>query len=274
MKICKSCGCKLPDDVAFCTECGTKYIDESAQEKPAGFGNAGSEPPHSRPESRLDRIQSAKTAASETASKAAQSMNNLAGMIQTKKAEAANFDIALAEGEVIVKRYHATNVFFPPVAGYLTITNKRIIFRSGSSFSKIMMSCPIMSVGNIQVYSGWIFRLILFLIFMAGLYLVATGVETYSYWYYDANLGSLGVIGVLMMLIGGYFMLRRSIFLSISAFGGTPGIVVGKSNTLGASFYAISGTGGQDIDKIMNEIGAIVLDFQQMGDAAIEKWKQ
>lgn len=49
-------------------------------------------------------------------------------------------------------------------------------------------------------------------------------------------------------------------------------MVIGKPNIIGSALYAINGYGGKDIDLIMNELGALILDLQQMGDQALKKW--
>ena len=70
-----------------------------------------------------------------------------------------------------------------------------------------------------------------------------------------------------------YLGTRKAMFLSITSSSSGYGLAVGRSNTTGISHYALQGHSGPDTIKVMNEIGALILDLQQLGDLAISKWK-
>lgn len=78
----------------------------------------------------------------------------------------------LAENEQVVRSYQATRVrklIFPPTIGFLTVTNKRVLFHSaGKSLrgkSQVISQLPLEDVSGIQMSYGSAFNWILFLLF-------------------------------------------------------------------------------------------------------------
>jgi hypothetical protein len=68
------------------------------------------------------------------------------------------FKLILSEKETIVKTYHCTTLQKPAGEGYLTVTNKRVVFHghgeSGGGKSKLVSEVPIEQVSGINVYYG------------------------------------------------------------------------------------------------------------------------
>lgn len=273
MIMCKNCGAILPEDSRFCTECGTP-INESA----------GSESTQQipRPEKRIPvspRRDSSDTPdiprfSNDRPQQRGKAEEAAAGMVSgfkdaisemTKASDPIN--IRLAEGEVIVREYEAARqkFFLPSTNGTLIVTNKRVIFYSGAAGSRISSSVPIQSAGVITVFNGSVANPVFVVIALVGMFLFFTNLGRYGN-------GGMVFLGLVMTIVGIFLMNVPTMYLSIGSTNSSPGMVIGKPNIIGSALYAINGYGGKDIDLIMNELGALILDLQQMGDQALKKW--
>lgn len=83
------------------------------------------------------------------------------------------------ENEQVVRTYKCTNLkrwFIPPTIGYLTITNRRVVFHSsGKSLtgkSILINEMPLEDVAGLSVYEGLSFNLLFFLLFAVATYFV------------------------------------------------------------------------------------------------------
>lgn len=265
MKVCKNCNTSLEDDAVFCAECGTKVDEETVTlkdfAKEAGKG--------------LGEIADITSKVAKNVGKVAVEAGKVAGQSINKTAETAKMNyqaantnktnfVELAEGEVFVREYEVTKfslLFFIRYSGKLMITNKRIVFYSFAN-DKIMLSTPINKVGAINFITGFIFNS-KFIILSLILFIYSRSLDG----------GFMAFLMLILSLICLFSGIKKSFYLSIASESSSQGIVVGKPNTLGASMYTLDGVAGAEAEKAMSEIGAIVLDFQQMGDLAIEKWK-
>ena len=281
MKVCPNCGVMIEDNSLFCPECGTK-LTISEDTEPIEIINTNVEEPETPvedipkgPERKPGNLQetmsgitnSAKGFIDTFAESSGKAINNAKENYDRSVAAAAENHIVLADGEVVIKEYEATRVRFPRVTGKLIVTNKRIMFYSGSLKSKIMNSVPIESVGSISMFNGYTLNFIAILVTVVMLYLFFTLSNS-------RHTAQYAVLCLIFAVVSAVFAYRRAMFMSISAMNSSVGLMIGRSNTFGSSLYSVDGYAGKDADAIMNEIGAIVLDLKQTGDRAIDKWKR
>ena len=297
MIYCEKCGAPLDDDAIFCLKCGASVAQESGDafgdfdlENEFGYnpGQAGyadfgtNRSPNNYGDRTKEVANQLKDAAKKAAGVAADAVK--ANVEQRKIINSQAKKVNLAEDETVIRSYEVTRVFLLKTPGKLTVTNKRIIFSASNGSSKVFMSTPIDSVGSIQIFTGRSFNLIAFI--FAGIFFLLSAVSSAgaaalnSFNFYgstsEATAGA-GIAGGVFLLIAIAIIvisLRKSMYLSISAVNSSPGLVIGKNNTVGSAFYAIRGSAGIDANKVMSELSAMILDLQQFGDNAIEKWKK
>ena len=302
MKICKNCGSILEDDAAFCNECGAKYED-SEETKTEEAGKVNNEtiqsnetqiPVGNTDEPEVTFMDLAKEAgnsigkvAAATGKTVGEKALEIKQNYEKSAAESANSTVVLADGEIPVREYNVTKMFLFKVPGKLLVTNKRIIFYSGSLGSRVVASTPINTVNSIYIFDGrslnWIEIIIsIILLYISYRMFKETGFDSYysyysyySLWEFIATffVRNLRVILLLVGCLLMYLGTRKALFLSITSSGSGYGLSVGRGNTTGIAHYALNGYSGPDTIKVMNEIGAVVLDLQQLGDLAINKWK-
>ena len=243
MKKCKNCGANLEDDAAFCNECGAKVetsFKDLAKEAGASLGNV--------------------------AQTAGKTISNTAKNYEASMARAANCSVVMSEDEQVIRTYSVTKVFFPRVSGSLLITNKRVIFYAGSVGSKVVMSTPINSIGTVSMNYGTSNILLVILGLIVGVYSIVSFTSRYGS-------KAPAVVALLLAAILIYFGLRKALLLVISASESSPAIAIGRLS-FGKSHFSVDGVAGPDAEKAINEIGACILDLQQLGDGAISKWKE
>lgn len=260
MQFCNRCGAQLKDDAVFCLQCGaqvsqengddSEYMQDYQQQNQAdyyGYQNQRGNVTSDYGERTREAANQFKDAAKKAAGVAADAVK--ANVEQRKLANAQNRQnrkIMLAEGETIIRTYNITRGQTP---GKLSVTNKRLLFTAASGRSKAFMSTPIDTVGSIDIISG---RNMFMLIY--GILLLIT------------------IIGIIPGII--LITKSKSMFICISATNSSPGMVIGQAATGGKATNAIYGAPGPDASLVMSELGAMILDLQQFGDNAIEKWKR
>ena len=287
MKVCPNCGVLIEENSQFCPECGTKLtISENTEpieiinmhheeaeepevpEVPEETVPKGPERKGVNLSQTMSGItSSAKGLFDSFTESSGKAISNAKESYNRSVAEAAENHIVLADGEVVIREYEATKVRFPRAVGKLIVTNKRIMFYSGSLKSKIMSSVPIESAGSISMFNGYALNFIAIAVTLVMLYLFITLSQSRFTIPY-------AILCLLIAVVSVYFAYRRAMFLSIASVNSSTGLMIGRSNILGASIYSVDGYAGKDAEAIMNEIGAIVLDLKQNGDLAVEKWKQ
>ena len=282
MKVCKNCGTQLTDDALFCNSCGTK-VEEDTVTNDVESNNQESIGLYQQPQQPQEEQVNFRELASQAGSSIGALASGAAKTVGNKMNEARNNynqaaatasinTVALADGEVPIREYAVTRIksLFSKMSGRLLVTNKRLIFYAGSISDRIVLSTPVDTVGSINFISGRTVRL-LRLLLGAGASFV--GLQVID----ERSSGGFGVITGLLLIIAGVLLIwssiRKSMFLSISSNNSMPSMVIGKSNTVSSSSYVIDGESEVQADAFMNEIGALVLDLQHMGDAAIDKWK-
>ena len=257
MKKCVKCGTEMENEAVFCPECGAKNNELQTEDSKVTFADIAKEAGSSIG----TMAGNAGKVFSEKTGEAFKSYEN--ALAQSDKNT-----VVLADGEILIRSYNVTRVFFPKVGGYLMVTNKRVIFRAASIDSKVVFSMPINSVGTINTFMGrainWILLLVSIALVVAGVYCLSAGHIAFV-------LAGLAIFALGAFLF--YLATRKGVFLWIASTMAATGMIIGKGNTIGSSFYSIDGVAGTDASKMADELGAIVLDLQQMGDLAIEKWK-
>ncbi|TDE15205.1 hypothetical protein [Dyadobacter psychrotolerans] len=198
-------------------------------------------------------------------------------------------NITPSEGEQSVKSYQCTEFvsrfFGINSKGYLEVTNKRLLFQAlGQNirgWSVIHKEVSISEVSDIKIYKGSTFNLLLFI---AGILLdlfvstvVYRGVGSFT----SDGFGMFFAIGA--FAYGAYLVYiwckKQAFSLIINTKGGTGNVVylagISPFNTgnSAASRALIYTKPGADTEIMLREIGAVILDVQNLGDYAIEKWK-
>lgn len=286
MKYCSNCGSKIEDGAKFCEECGSPVIEnlsESSQSEIIKNVPKQENTQHINQTNDTARQASdiAKQAASATAEAAKTAYINYNNAIDNNS----KCFVKLTEDETIIKSYKLTKNYIPRMDGVLEVTNKRLIFHSSSLLSKLNMEVPIDSVGALQFVKGLYFNWYLTIAGIVSL-IVAFDIKsenaaTNNYYEYGLSLSDFvdtaklkGFFFVLALILL-FFGIQKSMNVNIKsskALG--DGIVTGKSiMTTALSRLSLIGREGKDADRCMSEIGSLIMDIQQKGDLAIEKWK-
>lgn len=227
--------------MAFCEECGSRIPDDVAACPACGAPVYAEPTPQPAPQPRP----------------------------HAPKHRATSF--TMAEGEKIVRKYHCSNIKRPRCEGYLTVTNKRIVFEGKAAGSRIAKEVAIDSVSGLDSYYGRnisVIGIIIGVIFaLFGLVAVFGDMNT--------------LIGLLALVIGGliiYASIKPCFFLNIFSskatsapisLGGGPKTMVGNG-----ALYTLVSLPTSETDRMLNELGAIITDLQTLGDHAIEKWSR
>jgi hypothetical protein len=130
----------------------------------------------------------------------------------------------LSENEQIVRAYRCTKLhrlFAKPITGYLSVTNKRIIYHSqGKTINgenSVISEMPLEDIAGISIFSGNSFNILLFAIFAAVLY----GLSYYINYKVPALFWVLGILLCLPFAIGSLFefkVLNQSMIDSANSF--------------------------------------------------------
>lgn len=189
---------------------------------------------------------------------------------QQTTAQQNNSGIKLSEGETVVRTYLCSASDYPQTQGFLIITNKRLFFQGLANKSRVVQEVALDSVSGLTCYYGRnlkVWKIVL------GIILIIA-----SYFSFKDRRTGLGIvlliIGVLLFL----FLFRKTFLLKVysSKANGSP-ISVGEgpvTSTGNESLFAIQAEPTAVTDQMMDELGAMVVDLQTLGDAAIEKWKE
>lgn len=199
-----------------------------------------------------------------------------------------NSNILLAENEINVRSYLCTKLPLIPFlnitplagSGYVSITNKRVIYYGESGKSNIFSSeVAIDTVTGFKTNKSTNYRILLFLI-LFSMTIAATSYVS------DEVSGFLGfivfIIGFIITLLGArkktysftvYSNGSQASALDISASGFSTNMASLITNSIFGKFkMSLNPLPAKDSIKITNEIGAIVMDIKNLGDFALEKW--
>ena len=252
---CEACGEEVQNDAEFCPHCGMALRNDSIVSTIKGVTDRLKKPDFREP--KLDPPKP-------VANTPYQSSGN-SGVIDT----------TLAEGEVIVKKYNCADV--RGVKGYLTVTNKRLLFNASGGDSRYNQEVTLSSVSGLTCYRGTNYDLKLIImgavLAMLGIFFLVSAGNSFV----NEELQTIGfislTIGGLLIVLGIRSAFQIAVYakdVSISP------IVVGegpKSLLGNSALFAIASTPTADTDLMLSELGALVQDLQSMGDLAIEKWQ-
>lgn len=240
MAFCEECGSRIPDGADKCPACGASVAAEPAQT-----------PDYSR----------------QTADHGRQSAPSY------RPAAGGRVDnLVLAENEQVVRQYQCSNVKQPRCVGYLTVTNKRVLFQGKAATSRIAKEVVLDSVSGLDCYYGLNINpatLILGIILALGGLLMIMN---------DEDMMLVGLLAIVLGVVLCVISFQKSFFLSIfsSKANGSPiSIGAGARSLMGnGALYSLISEPTADTDRMLNELGALIQDLQTLGDHAIEKWSK
>jgi hypothetical protein len=196
--------------------------------------------------------------------------------------------IQLADGEEIVRDYHAAVQKRPKINIYVAVTTRRLLSAGESKGvggkSAFMSEVYIQNISGIRAFYGGGIDLIMLIV---GLFLtIIGGVISFE-------VPFIGIyIGILLILVGLYYLfsslMRRGKAVSLEVFSkdatGVP-ISIGATSTrlgptltsLGLSSYLRLGRRtylkpGPDSERMVRELSACVMDLQSDRENALKKW--
>lgn len=188
--------------------------------------------------------------------------------------------LALAENEQVVREYKVTRMDRPRADGYLIVTNRRLIFVSESQGvagrSVLVRDTHLADVSGTTGYVGKglsIGRVVLMIVLaLIGLLLglhfwplfLILLIPAYMAWRLLLSPGSQ-----IVLVIHARGQSESPIALAAEQSSGFLGLFGGHTRLAGV----ILGP-GPDAEQAVQEIGALVLDLQTLGDVAMERWAQ
>jgi hypothetical protein len=194
------------------------------------------------------------------------------------------------EGEVSIKSYLCTEfnsrIFGIKAKGYLEVTNKRLLFQAlgegMSGWSVIHNEVAIADVSEIKIYKGSSFNIMMFIIGCIVSLFIAGLIKTILSFAFDIE----GMGTLLAFAAAGFAIYqlykwakKEAFSLVIQTKGGSGNVVyIAGMSPFGAgssiASKALEALPSQDSEILFKEIGAVILDVQNMGENAIEKWKK
>ena len=241
MAFCEECGSRIPDGANKCPICGTAVIRENQSQ----------------------------------ASDALNARQRLFNQGTPTYSSAARMgELVLAENEKVVRQYQCSNIKRPRCTGYLTVTNKRILFQAKAATSRVAKEVVLDSVSGLDCYYGLNISIVGIVL---GALLALCGLTAL----FSGGGGPAVLMGLILLALGVViivFSIRKSFFLSIfsSKANGSPISLGAGARTLAGNgaLYALVSEPTADTDRMLNELGALVQDLQTLGDHAIEKWSR
>ena len=254
MAFCDQCGSRLPEGAQTCPSCGA----------PVSLNQQG-RPTHENQKQYSEQEgyqQNAHDTNEQSQKNQAQSYAPTGSVDR---------DFMLASGEKIVREYLCSNLRKPKCKGYLTVTNKRIIFHAKETSSRIEKEVVLDSVSGLDCFYGMNVSVLKVIV---GLLLFFVGTK-FLFESFILTLIGLAVmaLGVLLM----YSSMQKSFKLAVyssKASGAPIHIGAGAQSLIGNGvLYSLTSAPTEDTDRMLSELGALIQDLQTLGDDAIEKWK-
>jgi len=176
---------------------------------------------------------------------------------------------ALAEGEQVVQSYHCIKkgLIFQ-ANGFLTVTNKRILFQGHSMFTNATTEVPLESVGIIDF--GVVKFSFIHLILSAAALIFA-----FTPWleYLGTNWETAIYIAIAIIFGVIAFWPRCSLSIKATDNAGSPPILL-NAILRNKSNFTLKGRPGQDTFRMFQELGAVIADLKNLGDAGVHKWSR
>lgn len=286
MSLCKQCGANLEDDATFCTSCGApvstsdNQLGNSASSQGAlnnidqsSFTGVFNQIDTDKVKEKVGNVASAISSYSE---KTATAITNGVQSYQESKAAIQNPEIlqmrglVLSEGEVIVRSYLCAQVINPKATGYLTVTNKRVCFEGfgSSQTTKIFQETWLSGISGVNTFIGW--DISIMKIIIGVIILMMTPIALSS----DSFSGFMVFILAVCLIISAF---QKCFKLSLTSSGAAgTGISLGSSPTSligNGALMALSSRPTPETDRMIRELGALILDLQTRGDLAIKYWQ-
>lgn len=251
---CRNCGREISDKDAYCIYCGEKV-------------------PRPQPQTSYQT----NTAGQQTT--AGQQMMGQQASVQ--KPQIGSFP-KLADGEKIVKEYLCSALTFPRCEGRIAVTNRRVIFHGcGNASNRIVQEVDLQEVKGITSYYGmnfdWKKIIIGFLLVIVALSMFSN-MSGSSYYGYSSGADSGVLFGFLLLILGIFLIvlgIKKIFVLEVNATACSAAISIGEgptSKTGNAAIFAVQGQPTDETDRMMVEIGALIMDLQTLGEYAYEKW--
>lgn len=189
--------------------------------------------------------------------------------------------LVFSDDEIEIRKYRCSQSKHPPADGYLTVTNKRVIFSATSpdENSRIASEIQLDAVSGLYTSYGQnrdILKTLLFFIpLLIGIVLFFSNLNSRYGGTLLVFLGiSLFIFGLLGIIKANHTTFSLRIYSSKAA--GAPidigeGAISLKGNS---ALFAVDGWAAKDTDRMISELGAMIQDLQTKGDYAIEKWKE
>lgn len=243
--------------MGFCTQCGNQIPSNEKNCRYCGAVNEGYVPPKPTPPKPAPPEREVKPQA-------------LVGL-------------KYAEGEVEVRSYLCSDIYTPSCKGYLTVTNKRVIFQGVASGSRVNQETWLDGISGINTFYGKdinISQIIKSIVIMiVGLIVMMVGSGSSSY---DGSSGSgisllIGLVflglGIAQLVLAFQNCFILNIYSSKTT-GSSISVGTAPQNMLGnGALYTLKSRPTVDTDRMIDELGALIQDLQTFGDQAITKWK-
>jgi len=195
--------------------------------------------------------------------------------------------VVLSNEEFAIRTYHCSQLKFPSCSGYLSVTNRRVLFhghsgRSGDSAgSRIVNEVPLNTVSGISSFYG---GKVLWGRLMAGL-LIIMGVIAIFYmnqllisWHPLSARTVAGVLGLIIGVIALCTCYRKTFVLKVysSQANNSPIDISARSGGIACctALFSIIAYPTEQTDHMMLELGAMISDLQNLGDHGAALWKR
>ena len=160
---CKTCGRFNPRENDYCENCGGVLKKESTNK--TQIGNVDKDFSLNNEAMRNFANGAMDKSAEAFSSFVQETYTNIKGQQEERLTSFRkdNF-VMLTDGEVIIRRYLITKLISPKIEGWLTVTNKRMVFHGKSYGSKIVNEVPIDSDGAIMTFYGHNIKFLLLIV--------------------------------------------------------------------------------------------------------------
>jgi hypothetical protein len=184
-------------------------------------------------------------------------------------------ELSLAEGEILIRTYHCTAWRAPwfrfpkdDFNGYLTVTNRRIAYRSLGDGRRSIMEMPVEAYRGFECRYGYRWNMFEFIL---GLIISVAGVCLLVYNAITVPL-IVFLTGIIVILMSHHRTMSLRIHSEPQSVSPISLVSVSKLENIGANDASDVGVRAEQTDAMMTEFGAIVADVLEMGDRAAEKW--
>lgn len=258
--------------MGFCTQCGKQISSNEKNCQYCGAVNEGYVPPKVEP-------QPIRQSREDSYNREAPSGRQ----IEPKELVGLKY----AQGEVEVCSYLCSDIYMPSSKGYLTVTNKRVIFQGVASGSRVNQETWLDGIAGIDSFYGKdiniskIIKAIVLMLIGFIIMKIGSDISTYSdLMGVSSGSGNSVIIGLIFLCLGivQLILALQTCFIlniySSKTVGCSVSIGSAPQNMIGnGALYTLKSRPTVDTDRMINELGALIKDLQTYGDQAITKWK-